>query len=366
MMVAEQPVRFLTPTTAFAAVATVAVGLVQGLAQLSGLRAAIFGACGLGVALLVSLGLRWAEAVPGRPLKAVVVAALPLASLAVLASGGAGYVILMPVVSTGVLFLAPRGAAVVAALAIASFGSARALAELPIFKETLGVTSAVLFVGIFSQFARRERYARREVERLSAQVEELAAARERNRISRELHDSLGHVLTVANVQLEAALASPEGREARLLNAQGLLKGGLSDLRRTLSFMREAPAAPTRFPVALAELVEQTQATGLQVALETVGTPRALPSDVGFTLFRGAQEALTNVHRHAQATRVTLQLHYGAERVVLRIADDGSGTAGLLPGNGLTGLKERLAAINGALSFSSAQPRGLAVTLEVPA
>ena len=366
MTVVEQPVRFLTPTTAFAAVATVAVGLVQGLAQLSGLRAALVASCGLAVALLTSAGFAWAEAVPGRPLKAVQAAAVLFGCLAVLASGGVGYVMLMPVVSTGVLFLGLRGAVLVAAISIASFGAARSLSGQPIFEETLGVTSAVLFVGIFSQFARRERYARREVERLSAQVEELAAARERNRISRELHDSLGHVLTVANVQLEAAIASPEGREARLLNAQGLLKGGLGELRRTLSFIRESPEAPTRFPIALAELVAQTQATGLQVALETVGTPRALPSDVGFTLFRGAQEALTNVHRHARATRVTVQLHYGPQRVVLRIADDGCGTASLLLGHGLTGLEERMAAINGALSLASAEPRGLAVTLEVPA
>jgi signal transduction histidine kinase len=278
---------------------------------------------------------------------------------------------MMPTVSCAVLYWSARLTVATVLAFVAEFAAVsvtRGDETWQAVGNTLSIASAFGFVAVFTLFAKRERYARREVERLSAQVEELAAAKERNRIARELHDSLGHVLTVANVQLEAVRASAEGRETRIENVQQLLKSGLSDLRRTVTAWRDEPTSQARFATALAELLAQSEAAGLRVELETRGTPRVLAAEVGFTLYRGAQEALTNVHRHAKASMVRVNLDYGTADVRLRIADDGVGqpeqVLGRL-GNGLRGLQERLSILAGSLSVDPVRPRGVALTLMVP-
>jgi signal transduction histidine kinase len=363
-----RPVRFLNFSTGLAAVGTVAVGVVQGLPTATVSHALELVVAGVGTALSLSVGLAWAERGQGRPLALLVAGAALFAALGVWVSAGRAYIMLMPVVSCAVLYLSSRVAIAVALGFVAEFTAAAIARSADPWQRagnSLAVAAAFGFVGVFTLFAKRERYARREVERLSGKVEELAIATERNRIARELHDSLGHVLTVANVQLEAMLASPEGREARLTTVQALLKTGLSDLRRTVSAWRDTPDAPARFPTALAELLAQSEAAGLRVELETRGQPRLLPADVGFTLYRGAQEALTNVHRHAQASLVRVRLEYGHAEVTLRIADDGIGRPDLVLGNGLHGLQERLAALAGSLRLDAVAPRGLVLTLMVP-
>lgn len=363
-MVEPRPVRFLTLSTGLVAVGTVAVGVAQGLSARSNNPVVILG--GLGTALSLSLGLAWAERHPRRPVELIMAVALACSMVGLWASMGLAYTFMMPVVSCAVLYLSTRVAIAVCIGLIAEFALVLAVVRGDALwlcaGSTMGMASAFAFVAVFTLFAKRERYARREVERLSAQVEELAIEKERNRIARELHDSLGHVLTVANVQLEAIKASPEGREERLEGIQALLKTGLNDLRRTVSSWRETP---TRFPSALAELLAQSEATGLRVELLTEGSPRALTADVGFTLYRGAQEALTNVHRHARASVVSVKLEYGPTAVTLRIADDGVGQPDLVLGNGLHGLKERLATLAGELRLDAVRPRGLSLTLMVP-
>lgn len=363
------PVFFLTASTALAAVGAVAVGAAQWLASPATSDLIVPVAVAGVAALSLSAGPAWGERHSRRALNWVLAASLVITGAALWLSRGAAYVMMMPALSCAVLYLSVRWAFAVALLATFEFALVslnRGAGPLQCSAETLGFASAVLFVCVFSLFAKRERIARREVERLSAQVEELAVANERNRIARELHDTLGHVLTVANVQLEAVRASAEGREERLLRVQALLKSGLADVRRTVTFWRGPPMPEARFPAALLELVEHTEATGLRVAVETRGTPRSLAPGVGFTLYRGAQEALTNVHRHARAANVTLNLEYTLDAVSLRIADDGVGRADLALGNGLRGLQERLGALGGSVSVEAVQPRGLSLTLRVPA
>lgn len=206
-------------------------------------------------------------------------------------------------------------------------------------------SAGIVFVVVFTRIAAGEREGRAEVERLAAELREangklreyaaqageLAAAKERNRLAREIHDSLGHYLTVVNVQLEAARALFTSDPARALEgvgkAQRLTQEGLGEVRRSVAAMRAAPTEGRTLAEALAALVADAQTSGTRAELRVVGRPRALTPQAELTLYRAAQEALTNIRRHAQATRADVTLDYGDARPVrLTVRDDGVGRA----------------------------------------
>jgi signal transduction histidine kinase len=263
------------------------------------------------------------------------------------------------------------------------------------------VAAGIIFVGVFTYFAQSERAARDEAARLAAelgaanqklreyaaQVEELAIAKERNRLAREIHDSLGHYLTVVNVQLEAAqvmLASdPERASAALHKAQTLAQEGLADVRRSVAAIRASPTGSRPLPEALAELAEESRAAGILTYLEVRGQPRPLTPQAELTLYRAAQEALTNVRKHAHASRADLTLDFdagqpGAQRVRLVVQDNGVGAAqpnGAAPqpagtvqpddgGFGLLGLRERVQLIGGNVQVRSQPGEGFRLEVEV--
>ena len=325
----------------------------------------IIGALGIS-----TFGVAWAERQPGmRPIGTVLAAYGLAACAAFYLSRGHSFLITMPFASMVVLYLPLRGALLVEALLV-TFASTLVFPQIAVDNGQLvggiaAFASSIAFVFVFSLIARRERYARRDVERLNQQVAELATVRERNRIAREVHDSLGHYLTIANVQLEAARGTPDGRDARLEKVQQLLRDGLTELRSSVSLLREGASDVKPFAQALDGLVAECNATGLAADLTTEGSARPLPTEVGFTLFRAAQEALTNVRRHARAKKVSVQLHYADARVKLRVRDDGVGGAPK-PGNGLKGLEERLAQVGGTLAVAAPQTSGFELTVEVPA
>jgi signal transduction histidine kinase len=277
---------------------------------------------------------------------------------------GRALLMAMPLVSLLVLYLPLR-----VALAIDAALLAWSVFTLPLdpLQVVVGFGSAFVFVVVFSLIARRERYARAEIERLSTELEVLATARERNRIAREIHDSVGHYLTVANVQLEAARAMETGRDERLARVQGLLKEGLGQLRESVSMLRETMPSERPFATALQELVSASSSSGLAVELRVLGPPRPLPGAVGFTLFRATQEALTNAQRHAGARRIDVALEYAQAQVRLEVHDDGRGlpAGGLQPGNGLRGMRERVELLGGALQLQGRASGGLTLAIEVP-
>ncbi|WP_157069652.1 sensor histidine kinase [Sandaracinus amylolyticus] len=326
---------------------------------------------------IATAGMAWAErSAPQRPAQMLALQ-VPLVVATIALSEGRAYLVAMPLVSMAVLFLRLRHAIalVVALVAVFAVIITRSLSLSGAAQATVGFASASGFVVVFSQLVRREREARAEVERLHdrladyvTQVEELATTKERNRIAREVHDGLGHTLTVASVQLQAARTRIEDREVdeRLERVQHILRDGLGELRRSVSMLRVSPSSPQAFARAIAELVEGSGAPDLAVELVTEGAPRTLPGAIGFTLYRAAQEALTNVRRHARAHRATVRLVYEPERVVLSIADDGVGADALSLGHGLTGLRERVAISGGTVEFETAAGRGLTVRVEVPA
>ena len=358
---------FVQPTTLIAIVAASLPGFLQGLLGLAEVERqaalCVFG----GASLLTSTaGMWWAERRPGNRALGWVLSAYFVSTLfALWVSDGQAFLMAMPLVSLLVVFL-PLWASIGASATLLVLLAAMLAVDPTRVLFSFG--SAFVFVIVFTLIAKKERYARAEVQRLSAELELLAATRERNRIAREIHDSVGHYLTVANVQLEAARATEAGRDERLARVQELLREGLGQLRESVSMLREAIPTQQPFANALEELVNASRQNGLEVALHVRGAPRPLAGAVGFTLFRATQEALTNAQRHAAARKIDVALEYAPESVRLEVKDDGRGppASGVEPGNGLKGMRERVGLIGGAIDLGGAPGVGFAVTIEVPA
>ena len=238
--------------------------------------------------------------------------------------------------------------------------------------------TGIVFVVVFTRVAASEREARTalaEANQLlrdhAVQVEELATTKERNRLAREIHDSLGHYLTVVNVQIGAAQAILELDRQRALdhlsNAQALTQEGLAEVRRSVAALRASPVESRPLPEALAKLTEQWNAAGLRANFVVAGATRPLTPQVNLTLYRAAQEALTNVGKHAHANSVELHLDYSDERLVrLKIKDDGLGSANSEGGFGLLGVRERVQLLNGAVHVRGGAGEGFCLEVELPA
>ncbi|HVT72578.1 MAG TPA: sensor histidine kinase [Lacunisphaera sp.] len=224
-------------------------------------------------------------------------------------------------------------------------------------------------------YQRREERLRRELEAANAQLREhaaqsadLATTRERNRLAREIHDGLGHYLTVVKTQLDAAAAllpADPGRARDSVTKAAQLAGeALDDVRRSVGSLRTDAARPP-LPEALRQL---TQETGLPVAVRLEGAARPLPPGIEHALFRSAQEGLTNVRKHAAATSAELALDFRQpDRVRLSVTDDGRGATGSgSTGFGLRGVRERIEVLGGHVESGGRPGGGFALTIEVPA
>lgn len=246
-----------------------------------------------------------------------------------------------------------------------------------------GIATGMAFVLIFTRIALREVEARQEIERLAAelrqanrqlreyavQVEELAVTQERNRMAREIHDTLGHYLTIINVQLGAGQAvlaqDPEKARQAMQKAQKLAQDGLADVRRSIASLRGS-AVERPLPQALADLLAEAQAAGIVAELDVLGEPRSLDPRAHLTLYRAAQEGLTNTRKHANASRVDLILDYRRpDQAALRVVDNGVGAARTGDGFGLMGLRERVQLLDGSLEVETAVGQGFALHVQVP-
>ncbi|MFF6791024.1 sensor histidine kinase [Streptomyces filamentosus] len=177
-------------------------------------------------------------------------------------------------------------------------------------------------------------------------------------IARELHDVVGHTLTVVGLQLRVAAESlddsPAEARAALATAQEVRTAAVRDLRALVHVLR-APGEDPREPAAgvpeLAALVDRTRTAGLDVRLETTGDPAAVPAPVSLAVHRVVQEALTNTVRHAGASRADVAVRIGDGRVEVTVADDGPAPPGppAAPGHGIRGMTERVHALGGELT-----------------
>jgi signal transduction histidine kinase len=281
--------------------------------------------------------------------------------------------LLVVLVSQSVLLLPLPAAAVVAAvIPLAHVGM-----QWPhVLREGLGTLAVTTFTVVVTELLVRERKARAELaeahDRLrgyAAQAEQLATIQERNRLARDIHDGVGHHLTVVQMLLEAAravirTADPERLDSMLAKAQAQSGQALAEVRRSVGALREQRPALAE---ALRTLAAEATEAGVQTELEVLGAPRALRTEVEESLFRAAQEGLTNVRKHADATRSAVVLDYRDDELVrLEVRDDGRGIpAEQGAGFGLTGLRERAANLGGRMSLEPAGTSGLTLTVEVP-
>jgi signal transduction histidine kinase len=330
---------------------------------------------GAAFALLATAGFRWVQRRGSRAWSAAhVVVGLVLASVVfALAPGVGGTLFLVVIVSQCVLLLPlPATVVVVAMVPMVHTG----MPLLDGLREGLGTLVAVVFAAVVTELLRREQAMRRELATAhqqlrdqAAQTERLALAQERNRVGRDIHDGLGHSLTVVQMQLQAARAllasGREGADEVLAKAQHQSQEALAEVRRSVGALREARAVPP-LPEALRALAQESAAAGLPTEVAVAGDERPLSDPAREALFRAAQEGLTNVRKHAGARRAELCLNYtdGAVRVAVR--DDGQGSAGTTPGFGLVGLRERAEQLGGRLELAPAPGGGSALTVEVPA
>ncbi|MCB8948659.1 MAG: sensor histidine kinase [Ardenticatenaceae bacterium] len=253
--------------------------------------------------------------------------------------------------------------------------------------DLLSIGSAMIFTLIFTSIALRESAARNEIQRLAtdlrdanhrlaeyaAQVEELATMRERNRVAREIHDNLGHYLTVVNVQIEAAKTimtnHPEKAKDALDKAQNLTQEGLAAVRHSVSALRESPLENQTLAEAIGKLAEEAREAGLVVEVQIEGEPAQRDPKVELTLYRAVQEGLTNVSKHALASRVDIALRYAPQQTTLTLQDNGIGTdlaQKSASSFGLVGIEERVQLLNGRMQINTAPKQGFQFTITLPA
>ena len=202
------------------------------------------------------------------------------------------------------------------------------------------------------------------------------AGEERLRIAQELHDVVAQHMSLINVQAWVALhladRRPEQVEPALVAIRDASKEALTELRSIIDVLRLDGAPAPRSPVAnlagLDDIVERSGHAGLQVSKAVTGQPRPLPAAVELAAYRIVQEAITNIVRHAHATRAAVGLAYGEDRLSVTVEDDGdggSGLADLVQGNGISGMQERARALGGELRIVAASGGGIRVEADLP-
>ncbi len=315
---------------------------------------------------------------------------------------------LLPVVTIAVFMLAyPTRAALLFSavlalstmllLLIASLGSP----PIEILQNQLSLVPALLYAFTFPLFMRQQREQRERAEALVAeleaaqeqlqahavQVEELAVTRERNRMAREIHDTLGHYLTILAVQLETALKLEEHHDPRLhdelVEARRAAAECLAEVRRSVSALRPTDLARLTLSEALARLVREFESVlpETEIILDAEDDIDQLAPELRVTLYRCVQEGLTNIRKHAQATKVLVRLRVDGEvdsnadgtpdsgQVELTVLDNGSHPAGgakeTPSGFGLQGIRERIALAGGSVAAGPEPGAGWRVEVRLP-
>jgi signal transduction histidine kinase len=220
--------------------------------------------------------------------------------------------------------------------------------------------------------------ARAENAELLAQVRQAAVLGERQRLAREIHDTLAQGLTGIVTQLEAAEAAlpdrPQAARGHLDAARRLARESLGEARRSVQALRPGPLEDGRLVDALTDVASAwSGGSGVPAVVTCVGEARPLPSETEVTLLRVAQEALANAGRHARASAVALTLAFGDGQVSLDVTDDGVGFDPAVPpagngsggGFGLTAMRERVAALQGSLDVESGPGQGTTIVATLP-
>ena len=202
-------------------------------------------------------------------------------------------------------------------------------------------------------------------------IEDQATLQERNRIAREIHDGLGHTLAAQTIQLNNALLFWKSEDEKALEflkqAKQLGSEALLEIRKSVSVLRSNPLQGLSLESAIDKLLQDFQRmTAIEVS-NSIRLPVLLSQELNTTLYRIVQESLTNIHKHAEATMVTVGLQQHAGQIYLSIADNGKGfdPAQNTTGFGLQGMRERVAAAGGQFAIYSASDNGCRISVSLP-
>jgi signal transduction histidine kinase len=247
-------------------------------------------------------------------------------------------------------------------------------APAPPVGKAIGLAAWMLVLAAAAELLAFHKERKREAERARRQEEIARAGEERLRIARELHDVLAHNVSLINVQAGTALHLLDKQPERARPALEAIKEASSDtlreVRSVLGILRgpgeQPPRSPTAGTAGVEELISRTAAAGIPVASEVRGEPRPLPASVDLAVYRILQEALTNVARHAQPGTATVRLTFDDQDLTLEVEDDGPGNGAVVEaGNGIAGMRERVAALGGDFSAGPRGESGFRVAARLP-
>ncbi|HHP7231473.1 MAG TPA: sensor histidine kinase [Xenococcaceae cyanobacterium] len=250
--------------------------------------------------------------------------------------------------------------------------------EMHMVAETLVFGLAIFFVLQLTNKVLIERQMRQQLttaheqlQQYAQKIEELAAVQERNRIARDIHDSLGHALTSLNIQMQTALKlwekEPVKARSFLTQAQDLGKIAMQEVRQSVSTLREDAPEEKPLETKIETLIDDfRKGTGLAICT-SISRCGSIPLPIAKTVYRIVQEALTNIFKYAQATEVQIQLSKTPEWVHLSIEDNGKGfdpnqnSAGF----GLQGMKERVVTLQGQFQLKTSPGKGCSIEVAIP-
>ncbi|MGK5554291.1 sensor histidine kinase [Actinomadura kijaniata] len=225
-------------------------------------------------------------------------------------------------------------------------GASEAVARIGV--ETLWLALLLTGAVAWRQYGRwRDEHEARLID-----LERARLAEQRLEISREVHDVVAHTLAVVGVHLhvaaDALADSPEEARAALRTAMEVRGRAMRDLKAFVGDLRDGPAGLAEVP----DLLDRARAAGLTATLHREGDLDGVPAAQGVAAYRIVREAVTNTLRHAAASRLDVRLAARPGELRVEVADDGTGPAAFAAGHGLTGMRERVAALDGALELAS--------------
>lgn len=210
-----------------------------------------------------------------------------------------------------------------------------------------------------------------QLRQYTLRIEDQATLEERNRIAREIHDSLGHALTAQSIQLESALLfchSDANKTQKYLEVSRKLAGeALAEIRKSVSALRTEPLQGKSLPESITQLTQNfCKITNIQANFFT-NFEYPLSIDINIAIYRIIQEALTNISKHSQATKVDITLKMQVGNINLQIKDNGKGfnPEQNTTGFGLQGMRERTVSLGGKLSVISTLGRGCRIIVDIP-
>jgi signal transduction histidine kinase len=241
---------------------------------------------------------------------------------------------------------------------------------------TFGLTLLFILLLVNALLAERESrekllLANEQLRQYALRIEDQATLQERNRIAREIHDSLGHALTAQSIQLENALLflPPDAEKSKsfLQESQRLGARALQEVRRSIAMLRSNPLQGRSLEDAIAKLISEFQATSEITPRCVLQLSHPIPTEISTALYRIIQESLTNIYKHSAATEVSIHLQQSHNLIYLQVVDNGQGfdpdrnTTGF----GLQGMRERTTALRGTFQLSSHPGKGCRITVSIP-